>query len=158
MHRGHVGDRALLQGTITEERLPKEATVQLAMTMGTSVGGEASQVRRSFLSVDRAQEGIYELAGSSSAAAVQLYESTARVQAMTGQVCHTSSVAFLYIFYHDHKLRNQHACYAMTHLQVYMGGLFLIKDVKGWTFGLARPVQYIAHACRVFCSICRRSS
>ena len=116
---------------MTEERLPKEATVQLAMTMGTSVGGEANQVRRSFSSVDRAQEGVYELAGSSSAAAVQLYESTARVQAMTGQVCHTSSVAFLYIFHHDHKLCKQHACHAMTHLQISTGGLFLIKHVKG---------------------------
>ena len=74
---------------MTEERLPREATVQVAMTMGTSVGGDAGQLRRLFSSIDRAQEGISELAGSSSAAAVQLYESTARVQAMTGQVCST---------------------------------------------------------------------
>ena len=71
---------------MTEERLPKEATVQVSMTMGTSVGGEAGQIRRLFSSADRAREGVPELAGSSCAAAMQLYESTARVQAMTGQV------------------------------------------------------------------------
>ena len=71
---------------MTEERLPKEAAVQVAMTMGTSVGGEAGQIGRLFSSIDRAREGVAELAGSSAAAAVQLYESTARVQAMTGQV------------------------------------------------------------------------
>lgn len=71
---------------MTEERLPKEAAVQVAMTMGTSVGGEAGQIGRLFSSIDRAREGVAELAGSSAAAAVQLYESTARVQALTGQV------------------------------------------------------------------------
>lgn len=75
-----------LQGAMTEGRFPREATVQLAMTMGTSVGGEAGQMSRLFSSIDRAQEGVAELAGSSAAAAAQLYESTARVQALTGQV------------------------------------------------------------------------
>lgn len=101
-----------MQGAMTEERLPKEATVQVAMTMGTSVGGEASQVGRSFSSVDRAREGLFELAGSSSAAAVQLYESTARVQAMTGQVCNTGHAAFLYTLYHHHHLSKLQACHA----------------------------------------------
>ena len=76
---------------MTEERLPREATVQVSMTMGTSVGGEAGQMRRLFSSIDRAQEGVPELAGSSCAAAVRLYESTARVQAMTGQVSSSDS-------------------------------------------------------------------
>ena len=76
-----------MQGAMTEERLPKEASVQVAMIMGTSVGGDAGQVIRLFSSLDRAKEGVPALAGSSCRAAVQLYESTVRVQAMTGQVC-----------------------------------------------------------------------
>ena len=80
---------------MTEERLPKEATVEVAMTLGTSVGGEAGQVRRLFSSIDRSQEGLPELAGSASAAAVQLFESTARVQAMTGQVNSTPCSSYV---------------------------------------------------------------
>ena len=75
-----------MQGAMTEERLPKEAAVRVAMALGTSVGGEADEASRLFSSIDRAQEGVAALAGSSAAAAVQLDESTARVQAMTGQV------------------------------------------------------------------------
>ena len=75
-----------MQGATTEERLPKEATVRATMVLGTSVGGEADETSHLFSSIDRAQEGVAALAGSSAAAAVQLYESTARVQAMTGQV------------------------------------------------------------------------
>ena len=75
-----------MQGALTEERLPKEAAVRVSMALGTSVGGEADEASRLFSSIDRAQEGVAALAGSSAAAAVQLYESTARVQAMTGQV------------------------------------------------------------------------
>ena len=75
-----------MQGAMTEERLPKEAAVQVAIALGTSVGGEADEASRLFSSIDRAQAGVAALAGSSAAAAAQLYESTARVQAMTGQV------------------------------------------------------------------------
>lgn len=83
-----------MQGAMTEERLPKEAAVRVAMALGTSVGGEADEASRLFFSIDRAQEGVAALAGSSAAAAVQLYESTARVQAMTGQVLSGMVAAF----------------------------------------------------------------
>ena len=79
---------------MTEERLPKEAAVRVAMALGTSVGGEADEASCLFFSIDRAQEGVAALAGSSAAAAVQLYESTARVQAMTGQVLSGMVAAF----------------------------------------------------------------
>ena len=83
-----------MQGAMTEERLPKEAAVRVAMALGTSVGGEADEASCLFFSIDRAQEGVAALAGSSAAAAVQLYESTARVQGMTGQVPYGMVAAF----------------------------------------------------------------
>lgn len=72
---------------MTEERLPKEAMVRVAFRMGTTVGGETDEIYRLFSSIDRAQEGIATMAGSSAAAAVQLYESAIQVRAMAGQVC-----------------------------------------------------------------------
>lgn len=72
---------------MTEGRLPKEAMVRMAFRMGTTVGGEADEIHRLSSSIDRAQEGIATMAGSSAAAAVQLYESAIQVRAMAGQVC-----------------------------------------------------------------------
>ncbi len=72
---------------MTEDRLPNEAVVRLGIRMGTTVGGEADEISRLSSSIDRAQEGIAAVAGSSALGAVRLYESAIKVRAMAGEVC-----------------------------------------------------------------------
>ncbi len=71
---------------MTEGRVPREASVQLAATTGSSMGGSGEACVRAFTDVKAAQGGLLSLAGISAAAAAAEYTSYARVQAMTGQV------------------------------------------------------------------------
>ena len=71
---------------MTEERVPKEAGVQLEVTTGSSMGGTGGAHVRAFTDVKAAQDGLLSLAGTSAAAAAAGYASYARVQTMTGQV------------------------------------------------------------------------
>ncbi len=70
---------------MTEERLPKEAVVEVTVTVGSALGGEAEPARRLFASVDAAREAGDELAARACSAAAQLYGSSVRLQSMAGQ-------------------------------------------------------------------------
>ncbi|KAK9841191.1 hypothetical protein WJX74_001700 [Apatococcus lobatus] len=73
------------KGTMTEDRVPKEAGVQLQATTGSAMGGTGQPCMRAFTDVKAAMDGLLSLAGASAAAATADYASQARVQAMTGQ-------------------------------------------------------------------------
>ena len=66
--------------------MPKEATVEVAVTSGTSVAGEAAPRRRLFAGVPAAREAAGQLAGASAADATELYGGSVRLQALAGQV------------------------------------------------------------------------
>ena len=71
---------------MTEDRVPKEAGVQLQASTGSAMGGAGQPCMQAFTDVTAAQEGLLSLAGMSAAAATTTYTSQARVQAMTGLV------------------------------------------------------------------------
>ncbi|BDA49119.1 hypothetical protein COCOBI_13-2290 [Coccomyxa sp. Obi] len=73
------------KGAMTEERLPKEAVVEVTVTVGSALGGEAEPTKRLFPSVDAAREAVDELAARACSAAAQLYGSSVRLQSMAGQ-------------------------------------------------------------------------
>lgn len=71
---------------MTEERLPKEAAVEMSVVVGSALGGEAEPVKGVYASVGAAREAAEDVAGRAARAAAQLYASTLRLQALTGQV------------------------------------------------------------------------
>lgn len=70
---------------MTPGRIPREATLQLAVELSTALTSEtlASQV---FRDTADAASGSIELAGSAASAATEQYQSALRLQNMTGQV------------------------------------------------------------------------
>lgn len=72
---------------MTEERLPKEATVEMTVLVGSALGGEAEPVKGVYASIGAAREAAEEVAGRAARAAGHLYASSLRLQALTGQVC-----------------------------------------------------------------------
>jgi hypothetical protein len=60
--------------------------VEVAITVGSAVGGEAEPIRRFYSSTGAAQEAVEEVAGHAAQEATQLYASSLRLQALTGQV------------------------------------------------------------------------
>jgi hypothetical protein len=70
---------------MSEERLPKEAVVEVTLIVGSALGGEAEPLKRLYASVDAARDAAEDLAGCACAAASQLYGSSVRLQSMAGQ-------------------------------------------------------------------------
>lgn len=73
---------------MTPGRIPREATLQLAVEMSTALTSEttASELYRD---TGDASSGAVELAGKAAAAVVDQYHSALRLQNMTGQVYQT---------------------------------------------------------------------
>ena len=78
---------------MTQDRVPKEAGVQLQASTGSSMGGPGELLATNFTNVRAAQEGLLMLAGSSAAAAAGRHAAFARVQTLTNQVGSGCSVA-----------------------------------------------------------------
>ncbi len=70
---------------MTEERLPKEAVVEVTLTVGSALGGEAEPLKLLFASLDAARDAAEDAAGRACSAASQLYGSSVRLQSMAGQ-------------------------------------------------------------------------
>ena len=81
-----MGAMARKQGTMTEGRLPKLATVAAAIALGSALGGQAPPASQAYASVDAAREGALALAGQAAAATAERYASSVRLQALGGQV------------------------------------------------------------------------
>jgi hypothetical protein len=75
-----------VQGARTAERLPREALLQLGVTLGTAVSDAPAQATELFASIEHAREGATALAGTAARAAAGGYASTMRLQAMMGEV------------------------------------------------------------------------
>lgn len=76
----------LLQGARTAERLPREALLQLGVTLGTAVSDAPAQATALYASLGDARGGVTALAGAAARAAAGGYASTMRLQAMMGEV------------------------------------------------------------------------
>lgn len=48
-----------MQGGMTDERVPKEAVVEVTVTVGSALGGEAQPTKRLFSSVDAARRELH---------------------------------------------------------------------------------------------------
>jgi hypothetical protein len=75
-----------VQGARTAERLPREAMLELGVTLGTAVSEAPAQATEVFASIEHAREGVTALAGAAARAAAGGYASTMRLQAMMGEV------------------------------------------------------------------------
>ena len=71
---------------MTEEWLPKEAMVEVAITAGSALAGEVDPQRGAFATAVAAREAVERLAGAAAVAAAEAYGGSVRLQAMTGQV------------------------------------------------------------------------
>ena len=70
---------------MTEELLPKEAVVEVTLTVGSALGGEAEPLKLLFASLDAGRDAAEDAAGRACSAASQLYGSSVRLQSMAGQ-------------------------------------------------------------------------
>lgn len=59
--------------------------MEVTLTVGSALGGEAEPLKRAFTSLDAAREAADDLCGRAASAAAQLYGSSVRLQSMAGQ-------------------------------------------------------------------------
>lgn len=71
---------------MTEEALPRPASLQLQVVLGTALGGMADPVVEAYVNPDAALAGALTWAARSATAAADKYESAVRLQSMLGQV------------------------------------------------------------------------
>lgn len=75
-----------LQGAKTSGRIPREATLQLSLTLSTALSGE-STTNELYRDAADAAAGALDLAGAAASTVTEQYQSAVRLQNMTGQVC-----------------------------------------------------------------------
>ena len=80
---------------MTEERIPRDAALQLNVAAGSGVGGEGRPQSQRFASVEAARDATAVVAGAAARSAADAYVSAVRLQALAGEASHFCKLQFL---------------------------------------------------------------